>query len=235
MQNITFLIHLYYPGSWEKINMKCGHVIREASRIIITACHDDVIAEVESNDRITILKVTNKGKDIGGKLVALSYYLFFCQRTAYIAFLHDKISPQTINAEYWFDKLYSIFEKGAFENALRYLDKNARTGIIGSKAFIKNEYIRSKKQFDTTNNNLLQKLISEYHLNAKKFDFVAGTIFIGRSRIFEDFFTIHSPLKAREKLEMGNVLDLSEGTFTHAWERFLCFIAESLGYAVKGI
>jgi len=233
--SLTLLIHLYYPGSWALIKTKCGFAIDSASRIIVTACHDDVIREIGIQENITILKVTNKGKDIGGKLASLSYYINFCIKTDYLVFLHDKISPQTINAEYWLEKLYSIFEKDLFCRALKKLAKNSSIGIIGSKTFLRNEYLRGSREFETTNSELLLQLIDKYGVACPKYNFIAGTIFIARSRIFEDFFSMYSPLEAREKLETGNVLDLVRGTYTHSWERLLCFIAESRGYAIKGI
>ena len=235
MNSITILLHLYYPGSWAIINEKCEAALRMASKIIITVCHNDVIGEPGYPEKTTILKVTNKGKDIGGKLVAMNYYTQFCSKTSYIVFLHDKISPQTINAGYWLEKLYSIFDKDIFLKAIHILNGQNTTGVIGAKAFLKNEYIKSRKIFASTNDGILRRLIAEYGLSCKTFNFIAGTIFIAKSRIFEDFFSRHSALAAREKLETGNVLDLEEGTYTHSWERLLCFIAQDQGYKVSGI
>lgn len=232
---LTLLIHLYYPGSWAILQDKCAYVLRESSRIVITACHDDVILETGYSEKTTILKVTNQGKDVGGKLAALSYYLRFCTRTEFIALIHDKISPQTINAGYWLEKLYGIFEEHCFARAMRAFKKDPKTGVIGSKAFLKNEYVRSTRQFACTNDKILRQMILDHRLTCKAHNFIAGTIFIVRSRIFETFFTSYSPLEARGRLEPGNVLDLEQGTFTHSWERLFCFIAEDQGYSVKGI
>ncbi|MFT3934291.1 MAG: glycosyltransferase [Chitinophagaceae bacterium] len=234
-QSITILMHIYYPGSWSLIMKKCAAAIEMASQIIITVCHDDIIPETEISEKITILKVPNKGKDIGGKLVAMSYYLHFCEKTKCVIFLHDKISPQTINAEFWLENLYSIFKPELLLNAINELEGKTQTGIIGAKTFLKNEYIKSEKKFATTNNEVLTKLITQYNLSCKTYDFIAGTIFIAKSKIFEHFFSTHSALEAREQLETGNVLDLDNGTYTHSWERLFCFIAEDLGYNIKGI
>lgn len=236
MQNITFFIHLYYPKSWELIQNFCAPILKEVSQSIITVCYDEVIDEIGPTDAdTTILKVTNKGKDIGGKLAGLSYYLRFCPQTEYFAFLHDKISPQTINSEYWFEQLFSIFEKENFQKAMNILKKDPRTGIIGAKNFIRNEYVPAEQVFNTTNNDLLWQLMENYELDGQPFDFIAGTVFIGRTCILEKFFSEHSPLEIREQLEKGNVLDLESGTYTHSWERLFCFIAEDQGYRITGI
>jgi hypothetical protein len=207
----------------------------QADQIIITACHDDVIREIGHSPRCTVLKVPNKGKDIGGKMAAIAYYLKLCPKTDYFAFLHDKISPQTINAGYWLDKLYSIFKEPEFKESMRILEKGTRTGIIGNKTFLKNEYMPSAKKFNSTNDNLLRQLIDRYSLRCRSYDFIAGTIFTGRSQIWESFFSSHSIWESREKLESGNVLDLVDGTYTHCWERLFCFIANHQGYEVRGI
>ena len=215
---------------------KCGALIRKADRIIITACHDDVLNETPRNGGSVIrLKVPNKGKDIGGKLAAFSYYMNFCEKTEHTVLLHDKVSPQTINADYWSRELYGPFSEEGLDKAFHLLEQDSRAGIVGSGTFLRNEFIPMEKRFDTTNNDLLQQLIREYHLRGGVYDFIAGTIFLGRSRIFENFFSKHPALDARAKLEPGNVLDLEKGTYTHSWERLFCFIAEDQGYTIKGI
>ncbi|HVV04994.1 MAG TPA: rhamnan synthesis F family protein [Puia sp.] len=181
------------------------------------------------------LKVPNKGKDIGGKLLALCYYLRCCQKTKYIGLLHDKVSPQTINASYWSDTLYSPFSDQGLRKVLDKLDNDSRIGVVGARRFLKNEFDHSKKNFETTNDTLLQELIKEYDLHCRRYDFIAGTIFVCRSAIMEEFFSRHPPLEARARLEEGNVMDLEYGTYTHTWERLFCFIAEHQGYTIEGI
>jgi lipopolysaccharide biosynthesis protein len=218
------------------IQNKCQHILDEAQNIVVSACHQNVIDEIKlATPRAIVLKVTNKGKDIGGKLAALSYYYNYCVQTSYLAFLHDKISPQTLNAGYWFDKLFEIFDPVTLKNITGMFDKNRHTGIIGSAGFLKNEYSKSKDQFDTTNDPVLKELMQRYNIIPATFDYIGGTIFIARQEVFENFFKEHRPLKIRETLETGNVLDLNNGTNTHSWERLLCFIAQARGFKVAGV
>jgi len=239
MSDLTLFVHLYYPGSWQTLEKKCSGAFRQAHRIILTACHDDVLDETMSSTarlpEMVRLKVPNKGKDIGGKLIALCYYLRCCQKTKYIGLLHDKVSPQTINASYWSDTLYSPFSEQGLRKVLHKLDNDSRIGIVGAKRFLKNEFIHGNKTFETTNDSLLQELIKEYDLSCRRYDFIAGTIFVCRSAIMEDFFSRHPALEARAALEEGNVMDLQYGTYTHTWERLFCFIAEHQGYTIEGI
>jgi lipopolysaccharide biosynthesis protein len=236
MISLTFFIHVYYPGSWKLITGKCGHLFTEATRMIVSACHDEVIEEIRTlNPEAIVLKVTNKGKDIGGKLASLSYYYNFCEPTQYFAFLHDKISPQTLNAGYWFDQLYDIFSVEKFSRIITMLASKKNVGIVGSKAFLKNEYSRSKKRFDTTNDGILFELLETYNLDPATFDYIGGTIFVARSDAMDGFFKKYHPLQLRQKLEGGNVLDLEHGTYTHSWERLLCFIPQANGYKLAGV
>ena len=234
MSSYSVFIHVYYPGSWKLIKEKCSYLLDTAANIVVTACHDDVMAEIDIA-RAVIFKVTNVGKDIGGKLVSMAYYLQFCVPATYIILLHDKISPQTINADFWFNQLFGIFDEEKLKSIIQLLNSRKDTGIAGSTYFLRNEYIRSANFFDTTNNRILTSLISEYALTCKSYDYIGGTIFIAKSRIFSTCFSMHSPLAIREKLEPGNVLDLEHGTYTHAWERMLCFIAQDQGYSVIGV
>ncbi|HTF30575.1 MAG TPA: rhamnan synthesis F family protein [Flavitalea sp.] len=236
MKDLTFFIHVYYPGSWPLITEKCGHLIDKARRVIVSACDDKVIKEINADGRqVIIQKLTNKGKDIGGKLAGLSYYYNFCKPTGYFAFLHDKISPQTLNAEYWFDKLYDIFTPEKFSAIEQLFRSKSNIGLAGAKTFLKNEYSRSKRKFDTTNNAILWELLEQYNIHPDSFDYIGGTIFIARHEAFEDFFINNRPLAIREKLEEGNVLDLDSGTYTHSWERLLCFIPQAKGFKVAGV
>ena len=232
---LTVLLHIYYPGSWLMIYSKCKYALDKAARIIVTVCDDDVRNEIPVSDKVTVLTVPNKGKDVGGKLISLAYYITHCNKTAYLALLHDKISPQTINADYWLEKLYSIYQEPSFQKIIALFNSNKKIGVIGAKTFVKNEFIRSTSSFGTTNNDILKTLLNKYQLHCQHYDFIAGTIFIARSAVFEKFFLRFSALEAREKLETGNVLDLEQGTYTHAWERLFCLIADDQGYKIKGI
>ena len=232
-QTITVIVHVFYPGSWEKISTRVSTVLQSAANIIITFCNPSVLQEIKLPGAV-LLRVTNVGKDIGGKLSALQYYLEFCSKTDYIIFLHDKKSPQSLDPEFWFDSLYSIFTDTFFQKTIKFMNQNHKTGLIGAKQFIKSDYT-GRGGFNSSNSSILRTMITQFRLKNYSFDYVAGTIFIVRSTIFEAFFKTYPPLDIRKTLEPGNVMDHETGSHTHSWERMFCFIPQSAGYKVKGL
>lgn len=216
-----------------KIQEKCGALLNKCTNLLITSCYSDVIAELDSEKAI-LFNVSNQGKDIGGKLASLQYYFNYCTKTDLLFLLHDKISIQSLNAAYWYDKLYAVFSDEFIESTISSFS-DQKTGMVGAKEFLMNEYDPSEKVFRTTNNKILKQLLSGYDLKPESYEFIAGSIFATRSKILEEFFKNKSPLKVRSTLERGNVIDLYEGTYTHSWERLFAFIISSYGYTVKGL
>jgi hypothetical protein len=231
---ISIIAHVYYPGSWILIKEKCKDILVNCENLLISSCYDDVIQEIDE-EKAVIFKVSNLGKDIGGKLISLKYYLEFCNKTDLVVFLHDKVSPQTLNSAYWFDKLYEVFAPAKFRKVLSVLRGEKNVGMVGSGKFLNNEYIKTVGRFDTNNNEILLSLMKQYYIQPRVYDFIAGSIFIVRSVLYENFFKVVDPLEVRATLEPGNVLDISNGTYTHSWERLLSFIVSSQNYKIRGI
>ena len=206
-----------------------------AGQVIITSPHSDVLSEID-HPGACLLRVTNKGKDIGGKLAAFAYYMQFGGDADYIALIHDKVSPQTLHADAWFDTLFGVFEKDRLEEALHLFQTRPNVGVIGARQFVKdNEYDEATGRFNTTNNDLLQELIRRFELESPSYDYIAGTIFLARSGPYREFFARYSPLALRGDLEKGNVMDFEGGTYTHCWERLFCYIHAAKGFKVTGI
>ncbi len=230
---ITVILHIYYKSSWEKFKTKCKRLLEKSEHILISACHHDVLAEIDL-DKAVLFNVSNQGKDIGGKLLCLHYYLHFVKKTDLLVFLHDKISPQSLNSDYWFNKLYFSFSDSEIDNCISKFNL-PDTGMVGSSDYLQNEFDKRTNQFKTSNNDILKKLLAEFQIHPKNYNFIAGSMFAVRSHIFEIFFTKNPPLNIRSTLERGNVLDIEVGTYTHSWERILSFIVTASGYAIKGL
>lgn len=204
--------------------------------------YDDVCTEVivsnhpvENSRKKILLNHTNKGKDIGAKLLGIDYLLNTNNQFDILILLHDKRSPHSPLGNYWANELTKIFRSPYWEIVKTELKKE-KTGICCSANYIKSEYDEKSKKFLSSNNDLLQSLIIKYNLHAAyPFFFVAGTIFCCKWKPVQQFFTNNPPLKIRALLEKGNVQDTDNGTLTHSWERLFSWIITSQGYTIKGL
>lgn len=182
-----------------------------------------------------ILQASNLGKDIGGKLAMIDICRNLDHKSTYTILLHDKQSPHSSMGETWRKKLFRIIRPDYIPVVEKMFKGNNKVGIVASSEFIKSEYDKRKDEFSCTSNHILKKIISEYQLSTRNFEFIGGTMFWIRSEILETFFANRNPLQIRSTLEKGNVLDNNQGSVTHAWERVLGWTASELGYEIKGL
>jgi lipopolysaccharide biosynthesis protein len=238
----SLFIHIYHPDAWENIFKDKLKMLKGYSpMVIVNLCmnhpgNSQLIFKIRSDfPNALVITTPNKGRDIGGKLALIDFYLKANLQSDYLVFLHDKQSHHWFAGETWRRKLFSIIEPENITAVLAEYNKDSRIGIIGTSDLIKNEYDKGTNQFKTTNNDKLKKLIANYNLKITDYRFVAGAMFWIRSSIVQGFFSKHSPLSCREILEEGNFTDLHEGTYTHSWERVFCWLGNDQGYTIKGI
>jgi len=238
----ALLIHIYNHDSWEKIFRRKLKEIRSFSPpILINLCqahpgNAELIASIRNDfSGAFIITTPNKGRDIGGKLALADFFLRAKLQSDYIVFLHDKQSHHWFAGESWREKLFEIIQPGKINAILKEYKNDPKTGVMGMRAFIKDEFDKRTNEFKTTNNKKIKELISIYNLKLTDYRFVAGAMFWIRSSIIKRFFATHSAFACREMLEEGNFTDQYEGTYTHSWERIFCFLANDQGYSIKGI
>src|SRR5882672_10561652 len=149
---LALLIHIYYHDSWKEIfRNQLKELEIHAPLIMINLCVDipgsSLLMQAIKKDFpwAYVIMTPNKGKDIGGKLALVDMFIKTKQDSKYIAFLHDKVSPHAITGERWRTKLFSIIQPGKIGSVIEEFQHNAKTGIIGAKDFIKNEYNEKKK------------------------------------------------------------------------------------------
>lgn len=238
----ALLIHIYSHDSWEKIFKEQLKKIEEFSPLILINLF---LGHPENSELISsirrefpgayVITTPNKGRDIGGKLALVDFFLKAGLQSDYIVFLHDKQSHHWFRGESWRQKLFTIIEPEKVKAILTEYQNDPNAGVIGASEFIKNEYDPRTKDFKTTNNLKIKELISTHKLQLTDYRFVAGAMFWIRSSIIKKFFSVHSPLGCRGMLEEGNFTDQYDGTYTHSWERVFCFLANDQGFTTKGI
>lgn len=177
---------------------------------------------------------SNRGKDIGGKLVLLDAYMRLGMDCDYMVFLHDKKSPYAIQNQEWKDKLFGILEPPFVDKTLAHFAANDKTGIVTGSVSIRDEYDYTAETFVSRNAPLLPALQETYGITPDRYLYAAGTMFWARALPLLDFFRRYAPLDIRDTLETGNVLDHEQGTRTHSWERLLSWLIIAQGYDIKG-
>ncbi len=202
---------------------------------IITQQELPKIPEMNLLNKLNVRLSSNKGKDIGGKLVLMDALLRMAGDADYILFFHDKQSPHKVHNQQWQEKLFEIVEPGFAERAIAYFNNYPKTGIVATAESIRNEFDETTGSFVSNNKEQIARLRSVYNIKSSDHRFVAGTMFWARTKPLVEFFIRHAPLDIRKELEPGNVIDETQGTNTHAWERMLSWIILEQGYDMKGI
>src|SRR5258706_7297394 len=113
----TLLIHIYYPASWEKVFKKQLKNLQGYSPVImINLCITNpgnslVISDIKADfPKAFVITTPNKGKDIGGKLALIDFFIKTNQQFGYIVFLHDKLSPYSNIGGEWEEKRFHIVD-----------------------------------------------------------------------------------------------------------------------------
>jgi len=238
---ISVLCHIYYPTSIYYFLLRISALRSYNSTFIFNLSsalfYNEFFMDVLKTafPEAILLHSPAKGRDIGGKMVAIDALLRLDTPSDYSLIIHDKLSPHAPTGKEWRDTLFKIIARDRLPEVMNTFDQKPKVGAITEGNFIKNEYDPDKEGFTCTSNENLLSYISQYDLNLSSYNFAAGTIFWIRTTILKEFFGRHTPLSIRETLESGNALDFNKGTNIHAWERLFTLIADAMGYKVTGI
>jgi lipopolysaccharide biosynthesis protein len=239
-KKIAVLYHVFYEDTYEHIYLELKHLQDLNVTYFFNLCADmpncletkDYLEKHFKDCYVTIS--SNKGKDIGGKLLLLNLCLKLNVEFEWIIFLHDKKSLQALNAKTWKSDLLKIISKNEILKISKAIINNTQCGIIASKDYLKTEF-KQKGKFEGKNGAILSELTKVYGLNCKKYSYVAGTMFWAKASALIEFFKTNDPLAIRRTLETGNVIDNFNGTNTHSWERMLSWILLSQGLEIETV
>jgi len=233
---ISILLHLYYPESVQTVLPQISPEFLQGNKLYINIVNSAPFEEgvFDKYESLTLLKSSNVGKDVGGKLVLIDSLLQMEDENKFWVFLHDKHSPHTTTGKFWRDSLFSIADTRNKELILKKME-SPDISVVTHKNFIMNEWDENKKSFNTINNDIITELIKKYKISPPSYEFAAGTMFWAKSAPMKAFFKKHNPLHIRATLEKGNVLDHHQGTHAHSWERLLSWIALGNNQKIAGI
>lgn len=171
-----------------------------------------------------VYRLPNLGKDLLSKLFFLQHILAQKQYTKddLVLFLHDKKSPQAMNGKEWKQKLFKITEP----QYLRSIKEQLRRapGLACSKESWMSASDLTSRQLMTHNAKQVNEIAHQLQLAIKDQSFVGGTMFWANLFYFEKIATHLDISQLMLQLEEGNVLDLQNGSYTHAWERILSYL-----------
>lgn len=238
---ISVVAHLYYPHTifsfLVQLSVLKGHRTSFIANVSSSLYIDESFKTILDHcfPGITILYTPPKGRDIGGKLAALNILLRYKEGGEYTLLVHDKLSPHTPLGDKWRDELLKIIQPESISKTFKKFHNHPDIGLITAGNFIQNEYNPDNETFRSTSSRILLNLIGQFNLKLRNYNFAAGSIFWIRTDILKRFFNAHPPLKIRESLEEGNVLDFEKGTYVHAWERLFSLLPDAYGYKIAGI
>jgi lipopolysaccharide biosynthesis protein len=237
---ITIMVHLYYDNTWKEIKHKLNFFKDYNTQFLFSvseAClvKEELVQDIQASFKNAyVLTTSNIGKDIGGKFALIDLYLSLNLQSEYFIFLHDKVSPHSLDGNTWKNNLQKIIDYNNYKHIVTTFEQNGSIGVIGAREHLVNEYNPINGTFEY-NNDRIHMFLEKYDISVSNYDFIGGTMYWIRAPIIESFFTRYNPLKIRSELEAGNVMDNLGSTNAHTWERVICWLATSQGYKIYGI
>src|SRR5215470_13475930 len=125
------LTHIYNHDSWEK--MFCGPfkaLQSDSPTMLFNLSLEEphqhrLISSIRREFPGSFIIVTpNKGRDIGGKLALIHFFIQARLKSDYLIVLHDKQSHHWFAGETWQRKLFSIIDSGTIEFILKQFQQN---------------------------------------------------------------------------------------------------------------
>ena len=239
-KKLAILYHIFYEDILDHIFPEIEHLLHYKPYFLFNISADtpnqieikNALVKYFPGAVVTIS--TNKGKDIGGKLLLLNICIQLGIQPDWIIFLHDKKSLHALNAKTWKNGLLKIIEEKEIDKIISLIDTNKNCGIIGAADYVRKEQSEDGKLV-SINASIMEQLQQQYNVDCKDSYYVAGTMFWGKASVLLGFFKKNDPLKIRQTLEDGNVIDNFKGTHTHSWERLLCWIITSQKLEIKTV
>jgi lipopolysaccharide biosynthesis protein len=237
----AIICHLYYPSIASELLKKLAffNKLNAAFYINVQGISDEhkklqaQIPQVLNN--ATIINTPNKGRDIGAKLLLIDLMFRLGGEYEYTLIIHDKKSPHLGDSSIWRDRLNTVISPSFIKKTDKLFKSISSAGILCAAEFIQNEYDQSSDVFMCNSNQQIKEHLTKYSIHTTDYNFVAGNIFWIRTHLLKSFFSKRPVLKIRSSLETGNALDFSTGTYIHAWERIMSWVATSQGYKINGI
>jgi lipopolysaccharide biosynthesis protein len=225
------LLYLYDTGLWLEYKKLLEPIKSEIDLFLALSsdnlCRNNSLIAKDASESFNcnISVLPNKGVDIGPFLLQIksldeNTYPYFIK-------LHAKKSLWGVHKNIsWRSLLVNslIGNKEIFHKNINLLDSNDAIGTIGNTGLLLD---REKEGFNT---ELIFKILYDYlHIPIEQIarhdlSFLAGSIFMSRTKIFKQYFTDNIIQQIYNMLPAGAISDAVEGKLPHALERIFGYI-----------
>ena len=235
-QTLAVHLHLYYLEMWPEIRKFLANIGDYPYDLFVTmTCeNEDLVKDIKNfHNNTKIWVVENRGYDVGPFIeflhrIDLNKYDLVMKLHTKNNFIGDgsRINKYIFDRKLWFNTLIraligspQIFERNMCEFA-----KCPEFGMAGSRYLITSE----TECFKSVQIQV-EKILSELGYPTAPIKFVAGTMFMCRSKLlqpFKEHYTINDFVPTDGKVK--------DGTLAHALERVLGSFVIANGYKIKG-
>ena len=227
-EKLAIIIHAFYPDLLDEIIFSLPTKFKKIGTLFVSTTPENYqnVREILKGHQIPyqIFVFENLGRDVLPFLKILP----IVKQAGYdfILKLHTKKSSHRMDGHVWRNDLYEKLLNESFANQVfNYLSLNHSIGIIGPEGYVvdlSNYWGMNQHKVE-----FIGRRLGLDHLDIKKLNFVAGTMFFARFSAFEPLLNLALSDEDFE-LETGQL----DGTMAHAIERALALSAYSLGLDV---
>lgn len=230
---VDIYLWLYHTDLWPEFYQLLDP-IKNNIILHLGLCYDtqsnDIIDHANSN--IPNLKIThhhNAGVDI---LPFITDFSNNQSKTELFLKLHTKKST-LLNTIQWRHILLNTLigsDGYNFNSNIKHLYKKLNIGLLTHRGLL-------LKNQEHSNSNKIQEILNYYKIpntSLKNKTFAAGTMFFGRSSLYEQFFNLNTIeyLTGLLEQETGHVRDIHQGKYCHSIERIFGYICEYSKYTL---
>lgn len=205
ISHLSCHLHIFDLKDWELMFEKTFSLLALKNiYVIITFSFGTVPPLLLEHPNVTLLKIPNKGMDIGGKICAMDYLFHKKLEFEYILFLHSKKNNLLRNQ--WFDSF--VRDEPQLDHVLRIL-KNfpSLLGIFPQDTLINNHYLENEFYY--------QDMMHLLHCDPKSSRlFSAGNCMILHKKVLDYIFAKRTRL-------LYNCLNSSQ-SFDYNWVKLIC-------------
>lgn len=222
---IIVTLQLYYTEMWDEFKNKLLNLQTDFD-LIVTLCDSkpNISKKIKKDfPNAIILRLPNKGLDIGPFLKTLKYLKENKLEYDYLIKIHSKKS-------HYNERLGKIWRNDLVDSIIE--DKETLENLIALMDKTKYKMCGSRKWFIPSKADKYMCVMNLPKLKGKASHFIGGSMFIVDYHILIDSITLEEIDRLYEKMPNGYVRDY---TIAHHMERIFGFIVENKGYKVIGV